>query len=455
MKINPQIFREYDIRGVAGRDLDESIVEQIAKGLSVLLKGKKKHNCVVVARDGRLTSKAYANAAIDGLTHCGFDVIDIGQVPTPMMYFALFTQKVDGGIMITASHNPKEYNGMKVAVGHGTIHGKDIQKLGKIAMETEFPKVDRETTITRKDLGAKYFKRVLGDVKLKRKLKVVIDAGNGVAGPIAPGLYKKLGCEVIPLYCDVDGTFPNHHPDPTVEENVKDLVAAVKKHKADVGIGFDGDSDRIGVVDEKGQMIYGDKLLILFARAVLKDKPKSTVIGEVKCSRSLFEDIKKHGGKPVMWKTGHSLIKAAMKDYKAQIAGEMSGHMFFKHRWYGFDDAIYAGARLLEILAKGKKTVSEHLADVPQTLVTPEIRIETQESKKFQIVEEASRYFEKELGLKVVTIDGVRIEFPDGWGLLRASNTGPVLVMRCEAGTPQRLKEIRELIEKKITELNR
>lgn len=455
MKINPQIFREYDIRGVAGRDLDESIVEQIAKGLSVLLRGKKKHNCVVVARDGRLTSKAYANAAIDGLTACGLNVIDIGQVPTPLMYYALFTLPVDGGIMITASHNPKEYNGMKVAVGHATIHGKEIQKLGKIAMDGKFPVGKGPTTITRMDLVPKYYKRVLKDVKLKRKLKVVIDAGNGVAGPVAPWLFEELGCEVIPLYCDVDGTFPNHHPDPTVPENCKAMMAAVKKHKADLGIGFDGDSDRIGVVDEKGNMIYGDKLLILFARSVLKAKPGAAVVGEVKCSRSLFDDIAKHGGKPIMWKTGHSLIKAAMKQFKAELAGEMSGHMFFKHRWYGFDDAIYSGARLLEMLTQGKKTLSEHLANVPTTLVTPEIRIETQESKKFQIVEAATRYFEKELGLKVITIDGVRIEFPDGWGLLRASNTGPVLVMRCEAGTPKRLKEIQSLIADKVKELSK
>jgi len=454
MQINSQIFREYDIRGVAGKDLDEGTYELLGKAYAAYMKGKGKHRRVVIARDGRLTSKAFSAALIDGITSCGLNVIDIGQVPTPLMYFGLFSLPVDGGVMTTASHNPKEYNGLKVAAGDSTIHGAEIQKLAKIAAAGKFPQAKGPVTITRMDLVPKYMKRVLSGIKLKRKLKVVVDAGNGVGGVVAVPLFEALGCEVIPLYCDVDGNFPNHHPDPTIPKNITKLVATVKRVKADCGIGLDGDTDRIGVVDETGELIYGDKLLILFARSILKEKPGATVIAEVKCSRSLFDDVAKHGGRPIMGKTGHSLIKAAMKKYKAEVAGEMSGHMFFKHRWYGFDDAIYAGARLLEFLASGKKSLSQHLADVPRTFVTEEIRIDTDESKKFAVVEKATRYFQKELGLTVNTIDGARIEFADGWGLLRASNTSPVLVMRCEADTQQRMREIQKLIEKKVKELN-
>jgi phosphomannomutase/phosphoglucomutase len=455
MEIKPHIFREYDIRGIAGKDLDESTYDVVGKAMCAFLRGKKQHNCVVVGRDGRHTSKAYANAIIDGITSCGVNVIDIGEVPTPLVYFGLFTLPVDGGVMITASHNPKEYNGMKVAIGKSTLHGKEIQHLMKIAQAGIFPKAKGAVTITRMDLVPKYLKRITSGIKMKRKLKVVLDGGNGVGGPVGLELYRQLGCEVIPLYCDVDGDFPNHHPDPTVPANLKTLIATVKRTKADLGIAYDGDVDRIGAVDEKGNVIYGDKLLILFARDVLKEKPGATIIGEVKSSRSLYEDIAKHGGKPIMWKTGHSLIKAAMKLHHAQLAGEMSGHMFFKHRWYGFDDAIYAGARLLEILSKGRKTLREHLANVPETFVTEEIRIETNESRKFAIVAEATRYFKEELGLDVNDIDGARIEFDDGWGLLRASNTSPVLVMRCEAETKKRLNEISKLIETTVKRLNK
>ncbi|MBM3290320.1 MAG: phosphomannomutase/phosphoglucomutase [Candidatus Hydrogenedentes bacterium] len=454
--MHPHIFREYDIRGIAGKDLDETTYETVGKAVCAYMKGKLKKKCLAVGRDGRVTSKAFANALIDGITSCGINVIDIGEVPTGLLYYGLFTLPVDGGVMITASHNPKEYNGMKVAVGQSTIHGKEIQKLLQVAQAGKFPDGKGKTvTITRTDIVPKYLKRVAGDIKLKRKLKVVLDGGNGTGGPVGVPLYEQLGCEVIPLYCDVDGTFPNHHPDPTVPENLKDLIAKVKKTKADLGIAYDGDTDRIGAVDEKGNVIYGDQLLILFARAVLKAKPKSTVIGEVKSSRTLYADIAKHGGKPVMWKTGHSLIKAAMKLHKAQIAGEMSGHMFFKHRWFGFDDAIYAGARLLEIVAAGKKPLSAHFADVPKMYNTPEVRIDTTEARKFEIVKQATHYFKHDLGLNVNTIDGARIEFDDGWGLVRASNTSPVLVMRCEAQGPKRLAEIRKLIEDKINELNR
>ncbi len=454
MKIKAKIFREYDIRGVTKRDLTEEIVEHLGKSIAVYMRGKKKHNCMAVGRDGRLTSKAYSHALIDGLTASGIDVIDLGEVPTGVTYFSLFAQKVDGAVMITGSHNPKEYNGLKIAVNQSTIHGSEIQKIRAIAEAGKFLTAKKPVTITRMNLVPKYLNRIKRDIKLKRKLTVVVDAGNGVGGTTAIPLFEALGCEVIPLYCEVDGNFPNHHPDPTLPESLKSLVAAVKRRKADLGIAFDGDADRIGAVDNKGEMIAGDRLLIIFARAILKEKPGAAIIGEVKCSRSLYEDIAKHGGKPVMWMAGHSLIKAAMKKYKAELAGEMSGHIFFKHRWYGFDDAVYAGARLLEILASGRKTLHEHLDDIPKTFVTDEIRIETTDDSKFRIVAAATRYFKEDLGLDVNDIDGARIEFDDGWGLVRASNTSPMLVMRAEATTRKRLKEICTLIEGKIDELN-
>ncbi|HNZ19569.1 MAG TPA: phosphomannomutase/phosphoglucomutase [Candidatus Hydrogenedentes bacterium] len=453
--MNPQIFREYDIRGIAGTDLTEEIYERLGQAIVAYTRGKRKKNCFVVAHDGRLTSRSYAHAVMDGITGAGVNVIDIGQAPTPLCYFGLFTLPVDGGVMITASHNPKEYNGMKVAVGTSTIHGEEIQKLYRVALGDAFPKARKPVTVTRMDLLPKYLARVARGIHVKRRLKVVVDAGNGASGPVGVPLYEQLGCEVIPLYCDVDGRFPNHHPDPTVPKNLTRLIATVKRTGADCGIGFDGDGDRIGVVNEKGEVIFGDKLLILFARHILKAKPGATIISEVKGSRTLYADIEAHGGKAIMWRTGHSLIKAAMKKFNAQLAGEMSGHMFFKHRWYGFDDAVYAGARLLEILGGTKKPLSELLGDVPKTYVTEEIRIETDEARKFEIVKQATRYFKDDLGLKVITIDGARIEFDDGWGLLRASNTSPVLVMRCEADTPKRLKEIQQLIEKKVHELNK
>ena len=454
MIINPQIFREYDIRGIAGEDLTEGVVERIGRAYAAYMRRRKKHNCVCIGRDGRLSSKAFSRALIDGITASGLNVIDLGEVPTPLTYFGLFKLPVDGGIMITGSHNPKHYNGMKVAAGESTIHGDEIQKLRKIADAGKFPTARGPVTITRVDIAAKYINRVARIINLKRKLRVVVDAGNGVGGTLAVPLLEKLGCEVIPLFCEVDGNFPNHHPDPTVAASLKKLVAAVKRTKADCGVAFDGDADRLGAVDNMGEIIYGDRLLMLFARSILKSKPGASIIGEVKCSRTLYDDIAKHGGKPIMWKTGHSLIKAAMKQFKAQLAGEMSGHIFFKHRWYGFDDAIYSACRLLEFLSAGRKSLHEHFANVPKTFVTEEIRIETKEDKKFRIVNEATRYFQKELGLNVNTIDGARIEFTDGWGLVRASNTSPMLVMRCEAQSRKRLKEIRALVENKVNELN-
>ncbi|MGI6139714.1 MAG: phosphomannomutase/phosphoglucomutase [Candidatus Hydrogenedentales bacterium] len=455
--INPEIFREYDIRGIVGDDADinEEVMERLGMAFAAYLRGKKKYNRVVIARDGRLSGKSLSNAVIDGLTACGLDVIDLGMVPTPVLYYGLQTLEVDGGLMLTASHNPKNYNGMKVAVGKGTIFGAEIQKLGAIAQKGVFPLSKKKSvTITRMNLCDKYIARVRRGISLQRKLKVVVDAGNGVGGLVAVPLYEALGCEVIPLYCEVDGNFPNHHPDPTKEENLQHLIRAVKKHKADVGIGFDGDVDRLGGCDERGKMLAGDRLLTLFARDILQQKPGSVILGEVKCSRSFYEDVEKRGGKSIMWRTGHSHIKAAMKKFNAQLAGELSGHIFFKHRWYGFDDAIYGGARLLELLAKEDKALSEHFVDFPDRFATPEIEFNCPDNKKFEVVKQATDYFKKTLKLDVVTIDGARIEFPDGWGLLRASNTAPKLVMRVEADTKKRMKEIEALVRDKVLELN-
>ena len=452
MEFNPNIFREYDIRGIAGEDLDEEKMEHMGLAYCQFLRPKK-HKTVVVGRDGRLSSKAYSRALIDGLVAGGLDVIDIGEVPSPVLYYALNVLKVDGGFMLTASHNPGNYNGLKIAIGTKTIYGEQIQKFRKVVEHGEFKTTNKPVTITRMDLAPRYMKRILRDVKLARPLKVVVDAGNGVGGVVAVPLFEEMGCEVIPLFCEVDGNFPNHHPDPTKKENLKDLMRAVKKHKADVGIGFDGDVDRIGGCDNKGNMLSGDRLLALFARQILKEKPGATIIGEVKCSRNMYQDIEKHGGVPLMWRTGHSHIKSAMIEHKAQLAGEMSGHIFFKHRWYGFDDAIYSAARLLEIVAAGKKPLSDHLATIPEWPITPEIEVDCPDDKKFDVVKQATDYFQKELGLDVVTIDGARVEFTDGWGLLRASNTSPKLIMRMEAEKPARLRKIRKLIEDKVHEL--
>ncbi len=357
----------------------------------------------------------------------------------------------DGGVQITGSHNPPEYNGFKISMGGGTLHGDEIRHLAEIIESEKY--ADGRGVTCSVDTVRPYFLEMLENLRLgKRKLKVVVDAGNGTAGPFGPELYRALGCEVVELFCDMDATFPNHHPDPTVEENMVDLQKAVKKHKADLGIAFDGDGDRIGVVDDRGEIIWGDRLMILFAREVLKDRPGAAVIvGEVKCSQTLYDDIAKHGGKLIMWKAGHSLIKAKMKETKAELAGEMSGHIFFKHKFYGFDDAIYAGGRLLEILSSTKQPLSKLLLDVPKTYATPELRVDCTEEEKFALVKRAQDHFRKTH--EIVDVDGVRILFKDGWGLIRASNTQPILVLRFEAQTEKRLKEIRSFVEGELKSL--
>ncbi len=449
--ISAGIFREYDVRGVFGKDLTTEAAELIGKGFGTYAKksGVKK---ITLGRDIRLSSDALHDSIIKGLSTAGMEIIDIGVCPTPILYFSIHHLKADGGVMITGSHNPPEFNGFKLAIGKETIYGDKIQEVKKIIEKGEFEK--GKGSISKYDAIPHYInyleKNFDDGMPKNRRLKVVVDCGNGTAGIAAPAILKSLGCDVTALFCDLDGNFPNHHPDPTVPKNLELLIKKVKEIGADFGAAYDGDADRIGVVDEKGEIIWGDKLMIIFSRDILKKKPGATFISEVKCSQTMYDDIAKNGGKAIMWKTGHSLIKAKMKETGALLAGEMSGHIFFADRYLGYDDAIYATCRLAEIAAESGKKVSELLADVPKTYSTPEIRVDCPDEKKFQIVETAKERFRKEY--KIIDVDGVRILFDDGWGLIRASNTQPVLVMRFEANSEKRLKEIRDFVE---SELNR
>ncbi len=450
--MNPHIFREYDIRGLAEKDFDEDFARLLGKvhGTTISDKGGSR---VAVGRDCRLTSDLYAEAVIDGLLSAGLQVYDLGVCPTPLLYFSLFHLDLDGGVQITASHNPSEYNGFKLCLGKDTLYGSQIQETRTGMEGSKF----RERSGGKRQSYAiipPYQEHLLRDIQaLARPLKVVIDAGSGVAGPVAPPIARRLGCAVWEIACIMDGTFPIHHPDPTDPENLEDLIRKVKEEKADLGIAYDGDGDRIGVVDERGNILWGDELLILFSRDVLKSHPGGVVISEVKCSQNLFDQISQHGGVPIMWKAGHSLLKAKMKETHAILAGEMSGHMFFADRYFGYDDAIYASMRLLELLARTNQPLSALLADLPQIASTPEIRVDCPDEKKFDIAERAKDYFRSHYD--IIDVDGVRVQFPEGWGLIRASNTQPALVLRFEAKTPAKLKEYRGIIEKKLKELQK
>ncbi|MFC1515320.1 phosphomannomutase/phosphoglucomutase [Thermodesulfobacteriota bacterium] len=446
--MNPEMFREYDIRGVAGKDMTEDDVVLIGKGVGTFL---VQNGCstITVGRDCRVTSDVYSAKVIEGLMSTGCHVTDIGICSTPVLYFSIQHLEQEGGVMVTASHNPGEYNGFKLCQGLDSIHGQDIQKILGIINEKSF--VQGKGSLATTDVVTPYKEFVVDNITLDRPIKVGVDAGNGTAGVIAVPIMKSLNCEVHDIYCDMDGTFPNHEADPTVLKNMQDLIALVKEKELDVGIGYDGDGDRVGVVDEKGNIIYGDKLIIIFAREILSRKPGATVISEVKCSKTMYDDIEKQGGRAIMWKTGHSLIKKKMKEEKAELAGEMSGHMFFKDRYFGFDDAIYASCRLLEILTRTGKRISELLADIPKTYSTPEIRVESPDDKKFDVVKKATEHFRKLYD--VIDIDGVRVLFDDGWGLVRASNTQPALVLRFEAMSEQRLAEIRDLVESVLADI--
>ncbi len=457
--INPSIFREYDIRGVAETDLTDAAVERIGKAYGTYLQNKLHGHSsafgakkkIVLGRDGRLSSPRIREALMRGILSTGIHVTDLGIITTPILYFSIVHLKMEGGIMVTGSHNPREFNGLKICVGKDTIHGSEIQSLRKLAEGGNFTvgqgELDHVEVIT------VYQKFLKEKFVLKRKLKVVVDAGNGTASVVAPKLFRDLGCEVTELFCDLDGNFPNHFPDPTEEKNLKDLMGKVVALQADLGIAFDGDADRLGVVNEKGQIIYGDRMLLLFARDLLADKKGVPIIGEVKCSKILFEDIARHGGQPIMWKAGHSLIKAKMRETGAPLAGEMSGHFFFGDRYFGFDDGVYAACRTLDILSKTGKPLSVLFEDVPELYSTPEMRVDCPDARKFEIVRKAVEYFKK--SYDVIDIDGARINFPDGWGLVRASNTQPVLVMRFEANSKSKLEQIQSLVEGKIREFSK
>ncbi|HTP50395.1 MAG TPA: phosphomannomutase/phosphoglucomutase [Anaeromyxobacteraceae bacterium] len=450
-QVSPTIFREYDIRGLVDQDLTEEAVHLVGRALGSAIR-EKGGSRAVVGRDCRESGPRFARAMMEGLNAAGVDAVDLGVVPTPLTYFAAATLPVDGLCMITGSHNPPEYNGLKVGVGRTTLHGAEIQALYQRIEGRRF--AEGRGGVESHDIVTPYRAYVRRNLSLgERHLKVVVDAGNGTGGVVAVPLFESLGIEVVPLFVEMDGRFPNHHPDPTVEKNLADLKRKVLETGADLGIAYDGDSDRVGAVDERGQVLWGDQLMILFSRALLAENPGAAIVGEVKCSMSLYEDIAARGGRPIMWKAGHSLIKAKMKEEGALLAGEMSGHIFFGHRWFGFDDGIYSSARLLELVSRTPAPLSTLLSDVPRTYATPEIRVDCPEDKKFELVRRAQEWFAGRY--QAVTVDGVRVVFPDGWGLVRASNTQPLLVLRFEARTPERLEEIEKLVSGKVDELKR
>jgi phosphomannomutase/phosphoglucomutase len=467
MQLDKTIFRMYDIRGEVDKNFSPEVVNLIGKAYAIYIKDKlKKDNITVsIGRDIRLHSEKLVNALIDGLTTFGINVINLGICPTPALYFSLFTLPVNGGIMVTGSHNPPEFNGMKVCIGKETIYGEEIQNLYKIAKNLKPVKPGKKGTLKNFNILKSYknylLKAFTNSTSKDSNLKIVIDSGNGCAGLIVPNLLKQLGINVIDLYSTPDGHFPNHHPDPTIIETLNTLRETAKKENADFGIAYDGDVDRIGVVDENGNVVYGDKLTYIFAKDIIKKNPGAKIIGEVKCSKTLFDGVKNLGGVPIMSPVGHSLIKKKLKEENALLAGEMSGHIFFNDRYFGYDDAIYATLRLMEIVAKEKTRgerfkFSDLLQDLPQTFTSPEIRINVNEKDKFKIIDSFLSKFKSsypDLAKKVkniITIDGLRIEFPDGWGLIRASNTQPVLVMRFEAETEEKLEKYKDAFEETL-----
>jgi phosphomannomutase/phosphoglucomutase len=447
MKVNRKIFREYDIRGIYEIDLKGELPYFIGKAFGSYIK-RKNINEVCVGGDNRLTTPEIKEKLIKGLLETGINVIDIGIVPTPILYFSVHFYKFGSGIMVTASHNPPEFNGFKMVLKEGSLYGKEIQKIADIIENEDFEKGDGE--FERKEVIEDYIKFMEGRFKFNKKFKVGIDTGNGTAGPLIEKLFRKLGIEFIGLYLESDGNFPNHLPDPVIPENLKDLIEIVKKYNLDCGFGFDGDGDRLGVIDEKGNILWGDQLLIVYSREVLKERKGEKIIFDVKCSRALEEEIEKMGGIPLMWKTGHSLIENKLHEEKAPIAGELSGHLYFADEYFGYDDAIYASLRLLRIMDKEGKKLSEFFTDIKKYYSTPEIRIEVKDDNKFEIVEKVKNYFSKKY--KINDIDGVKVYYPNGWALLRASNTQPALVVRIEGETEKELEKIKdefmEVIEK-------
>ena len=452
MKIHPGIFRAYDIRGVADRDFDADFARALGRTYAAYLleRDVQRPHRVGVGRDCRLTSDGYAAALRAGMRSAGIDVVDLGVCPTPVVYFATFELELSGAIQVTGSHNPGDHNGFKICVGTTSIHGDEVQRLREIMDGGDFPSGEGgEESV---DIVRHYHDYLIANLApLARPLRIVVDAGNATAGPVAPAIYRDLGAEVEELYCEMDGRFPNHHPDPTEEENLADLIRRVADTGADLGIAFDGDADRIGVVGDKGRVIWGDELMILFSRDILAALPGATIVSEVKCSQRLYDDIAASGGDGIMWRAGHSPIKAKMRETKAALGGEMSGHIFFADRYFGYDDAIYAGARLLQIAAATERTIEDILDDLPPSFTTPEIRVECPDEIKFEVVSRAVEHFRKTH--EIVDVDGVRVKLPDGWGLIRASNTQPVLVLRFEAQSAENLSKDRKEFEDLVADL--
>ncbi len=447
--VDPAIFRAYDIRGVVGKTLNGQVAHALGQSIGMLM-GEKGLREIVIGRDGRLSGPELASALADGLRATGIDVIDLGAVPTPVVYYAAFRYNTGCGVAITGSHNPPDYNGFKIVVGGETLAEGAIQDLYQ-RIASGALQSDGQGSLREVDVAPDYIEKIVSDVLAERRLKIVVDGGNGIPGAIAPQVLEGIGCEVVPLYCDVDGTFPNHHPDPSDPANLEDLIHAVRQTEADLGIAFDGDGDRLGVVSRSGEIIYPDRLLMLFARDVLSRQPGATVIYDVKCTSHLKGQVLDAGGSPLMWRTGHSLIKAKMRETGAELAGEMSGHFFFKERWYGFDDGIYAAARLLEILAGDLhgRSPEEIFATLPKGVSTPELKIELAEGEPYQFMDKLRERGSFE-DASVITIDGLRVDWPDGWGLVRASNTTPVLVLRFEADNAAALKRIQQVFRQQL-----
>ncbi len=446
--MNPGIFREYDIRGVAGKDITEDDARNIGRAYGSLL-NRNNRKRVSVGRDCRLTSEKLAECFIQGILSTGCDVVDIGLCPTPVLYFSIQHLDMEGGAMVTASHNPPEYNGFKLMSGQESIHSQGLQDIRKIIERGDYTQGSGKLMTA--DVISPYQDFLIRNIRIRRPLKIAVDAGNGTGGITALPVLRQLGCEVYDIYCDPDGTFPNHESDPTQKKNLVDLIRLVREKKLDLGVGYDGDGDRIGVVDKNGEVIYGDQLMVIYAREILQRHPGATFISEVKCSMVMYDDIRKHGGRAIMWRTGHSLIKKKMKEENAALAGEMSGHMFFKDRYLGFDDALYATCRLLEIMADRDLGVDELIRDLPRTYTTPELRVDCPDSVKFAVVEKIVAHFKARQ--EIIDIDGLRAVYEDGWGLVRASNTQPALVLRFEALSERRLGEIRQDIESVLKQI--
>ena len=444
--MDPNIFREYDIRGIVGEQLSDEIVATLGRAIGTFYQRNGARR-IAIGFDARQSSPGFCELIGEGLRSSGCDTLSVGMVPTPVLYHTVFTRDVDGGVMITGSHNPPDHNGFKICLGKDALFGEQIREIRDIASVGEFSA--GAGSAAGSDVLDDYCRDIISRTRMgDRKLKIVVDAGNGMGGVTAVPVFRELGVDLIELYTEPDSTFPNHHPDPTVEKNLQDLIGTVRLHSADAGIAFDGDGDRLGVVDETGRIIWGDELMILFSRALLVERPGGAIIAEVKCSQTLFDEIAKSGGRPIMWKAGHSLIKAKMKEERAVLAGEMSGHIFFADRFYGFDDAAYAGARLIEILSGSDVPLSALLADIPQTHSTPEIRIDCPDDIKFKVVRDVTEIFSRDH--EVITIDGARIRFDDGWGLARPSNTQAIIVLRFEAGSEDALRRIRSEVESKV-----